>query len=100
MTREDLTRYHATFAEPLHVELPAGTVYNTDAPTQGLASLMILALFDRLGVREAETFEHIHGLIEATKRAFACATASSPIRTTSRMRLDRCLSRVSLLARR
>src|SRR5665647_834367 len=31
---------------------------------------MILALFDRLRVSKAESFEHIHGLIEATKRAF------------------------------
>jgi len=30
---------------------------------------MILALFDRLGVTEAESFDHIHGLVEATKRA-------------------------------
>ena len=67
--RGDITRYDATFADPLQVELPAGTVYNTDAPTQGVASLMILALFARLGVTEAEGFDHIHGLIEATKRA-------------------------------
>ena len=51
------------------VHLPAGTVYNTDAPTQGIASLMILALFARLRVTEAESFDHIHGLVEATKRA-------------------------------
>src|SRR6185369_6665208 len=35
-----------------------------------LASLMILALFDRLRVAQAESFEHIHGIVEATKRAF------------------------------
>ena len=69
VTREDLNRYEATIAEPLRVDLRAGTVYNTGAPTQGLASLMILALFDRLGVTEAESFDHIHGLVEATKRA-------------------------------
>jgi gamma-glutamyltranspeptidase/glutathione hydrolase len=69
LTREDLTRYRATLAEPLRVELPEGTVYNTDAPTQGVASLMILALFARLSVTEAEGFDHIHGLVEATKRA-------------------------------
>ncbi|MGA2816932.1 MAG: gamma-glutamyltransferase [Xanthobacteraceae bacterium] len=69
VTREDVTRYSATLAEPLHVELPAGTIYNTDAPTQGVASLMILALFARLGVTEAEGFDHVHGLVEATKRA-------------------------------
>jgi gamma-glutamyltranspeptidase len=63
-----LERYKATHAEPLRVTLPSGTVYNTDAPTQGVVSLMILALFARLGVREAEGFDHIHGLVEATKR--------------------------------
>ncbi len=31
---------------------------------------MILAMFDRLGVTQAEGFDHIHGLIEATKQAF------------------------------
>ena len=30
---------------------------------------MILALFARLGVTKAESFNHIHGLVEATKRA-------------------------------
>jgi len=70
VTRQDLERYRATLAEPLRVALPSGTVYNTDAPTQGVASLMILALFARLNVRQAEGFDHVHGLVEATKRAF------------------------------
>jgi len=69
VTRHDLERYHARLAEPLRIDLPAGTVFNTDAPTQGVVSLMILALFARLGVTKAEGFEHIHGLVEATKRA-------------------------------
>jgi len=69
VTREDLTRYRATLREPLQLNLPIGSIYNTDAPTQGIVSLMILALFERLDVKEAESFEHIHLLIEATKRA-------------------------------
>jgi oxamate amidohydrolase len=69
VTREDLRRYEAKLAEPLRADLASGTVYNTDAPTQGVVSLMILALFDRLGVTEPESFDHIHGLVEATKRA-------------------------------
>jgi oxamate amidohydrolase len=32
--------------------------------------LIILALFERLRVPEGEGFDHIHGLVEATKRAF------------------------------
>jgi gamma-glutamyltranspeptidase/glutathione hydrolase len=51
------------------VVLGAGTIYNTPPPTQGLASLVMLALFDRLRVAEAEGFDHVHGLIEAAKRA-------------------------------
>jgi gamma-glutamyltranspeptidase/glutathione hydrolase len=69
VSRTDLERYQATLAEPLHLSLASGTLFNTDAPTQGAASLMILALFARLGVREAEGFDHVHGLVEATKRA-------------------------------
>ncbi len=70
VTREDLIRYKAAVAEPLSVKLAAGTAYNTPPPTQGLASLIILALFERLGVTQAEGFDHIHGIVEATKRAF------------------------------
>lgn len=68
--RADLERCRATIAAPLSVALDAGTLYNSPPPTQGLASLMILALFERLGVKEPEGFDHIHGLVEATKRAF------------------------------
>ena len=52
------------------MKLNAGTVFNTPPPTQGLASLLILALYERLRVAEAESFEFAHGLVECTKRAF------------------------------
>jgi len=70
VTRVDLENYRATVEEPLSVQTSAGTLYNSSPPTQGLASLMILAMFDRLRVAQADDFGHIHGLIEATKRAF------------------------------
>jgi gamma-glutamyltranspeptidase/glutathione hydrolase len=70
VTRADLENYRAAVAEPLSVTTQAGTLHNTPPPTQGLASLIILALFDRLRVAKAEGFEHIHGIVEATKRAF------------------------------
>lgn len=70
VTRADLEKFHAVVAEPLSVRIEAGTLTNSPPPTQGLASLMILALFDRLRVAQAESFEHIHGLVECTKRAF------------------------------
>ncbi len=70
VTRDDLARYSAVVTEPLSVKLNVGTAYNTPPPTQGLASLIILALFERLRVSQGESFAHIHGLVEATKRAF------------------------------
>ncbi|HTS41632.1 MAG TPA: gamma-glutamyltransferase [Xanthobacteraceae bacterium] len=70
VTRADLARYRAAVTEPLSVGLRTGTLYNSPPPTQGLASLMILALFERLRVAHAESFDHVHGLVEATKRAF------------------------------
>ncbi|HMK71616.1 MAG TPA: gamma-glutamyltransferase [Xanthobacteraceae bacterium] len=91
LTREDLTRYRAALAEPLHVELPDATVYNTDAPTQGIASLLILALFARLGVTEAEGFDHIHGLVEATKRALRVRDRVVTDPNALAHALDRCL---------
>src|SRR5512144_834533 len=71
VTRGDLERCRASLAEPLSVALETGTAFNAPPPTQGLASLVILALFQRLRVPDAEGFDHVHGLIEATKRAFA-----------------------------
>lgn len=66
----DLERHRALMVDPLAVALTQGTAYGMPPPTQGLASMMILGLYDRLGVPEAEGFDYIHGLIEATKQAF------------------------------
>jgi gamma-glutamyltranspeptidase/glutathione hydrolase len=71
VTRADLARCRAEVAEPLAASIEAGTLHNTPPPTQGLASLMILALFDRLRVTEADGFEYVHLLTEATKRALS-----------------------------
>ena len=66
----DLAAHEARLVEPLSVACGDAQLFNFPPPTQGLASLMILALFARLGVTQAEGFAHIHGLIEATKQAF------------------------------
>jgi len=66
----DLERHRALTVAPLAVRLTHGTAYGMPPPTQGLASMMILGLFDRLGVQEAEGFDYVHGLVEATKQAF------------------------------
>ncbi|MCB1500612.1 MAG: gamma-glutamyltransferase [Bauldia sp.] len=70
VTRADLAAQRASLVTPLSVEASGGTVFNLPPPTQGVASLIILGLFDRLKVKRAESFEHIHGLIEAAKRAW------------------------------
>jgi oxamate amidohydrolase len=67
----DLQRHQASRVAPLAVELSVGTAYNLPPPTQGLASLMIVALFDRLRAGVApDSFDHVHRLVEATKQAF------------------------------
>jgi len=67
----DLEAWRARRIAPLLVNLPCGTVWNLPPPTQGLASLMILGIFARLEVGVPDGFAHVHGLVEATKRAFA-----------------------------
>jgi len=71
VTRADLERYDAAWREPLCLRLAGATLYNTPAPTQGLASLILLGLYERLGVKSLDGFAHAHGLIEAAKRAMA-----------------------------
>lgn len=66
---EDLARHRGMRRRPLSLGLPGATLFNTAPPTQGLASLVLLGLFQRLGVTEAEGFDHVHGLIEAAKIA-------------------------------
>lgn len=71
VTEEDLACHKARRVAPLRLQLKDGTsVGNLPPPTQGLASLMILGLFDRLDVNEPEGFAFVHGLVEATKQAF------------------------------
>ncbi|MBU0795429.1 MAG: gamma-glutamyltransferase, partial [Alphaproteobacteria bacterium] len=67
---EDLQRHRASTPAPLSISVSGARLFNTAPPTQGLAALLILALFDRLPPSEAESFAHVHGLVEATKQAF------------------------------
>ena len=66
----DLAAHAATRPAPLHVPISGATLYNSAPPTQGFASLLILALFDRLKADRVDGFDHVHGLVEATKQAF------------------------------
>jgi gamma-glutamyltranspeptidase len=70
VARADLTAHRASTPAALSVRVAGATLYNTAPPTQGIASLLILALFDRLAATACDGFDHVHGLVEATKRAF------------------------------
>ena len=67
---QDFRRYQAKWVEPLSVDTSIARLYNLPAPTQGLASLMILALFDRVKQQANNEAQSIHLLVECTKRAF------------------------------
>lgn len=66
----DLSSHKAQQRAPLSVKVRCGQLFNFPPPTQGLASLMILALFDRLEITTADDFKYLHGIVEATKQAF------------------------------
>jgi oxamate amidohydrolase len=66
----DFEAHRAQTVKPLSVRLNGGTIYNLPPPTQGLSSLMILGILERLPKTAPESFEWVHGLIEATKQAF------------------------------
>ena len=71
VTRGDLEAFRARLVEPLSTRLDGVTLYAFPPPTQGLAALLILGIYGRLGVKRSDSVEHHHGLIEAVKRAFA-----------------------------
>ena len=67
----DLAAHEATVSVPLRAAIRGATLYNHAPPTQGIASLLILAIYDRLlSEGQVDIFPHVHGLIEATKQAF------------------------------
>ena len=66
----DLGTHLATRPDALTARIRGAQLWNSAPPTQGFASLLILALFDRLQADRADGFAHVHGLVEATKQAF------------------------------
>jgi len=66
----DFECHQAKVMSPLTVKTSKGQLYNFGAPTQGLASLLILAIYDRLASQAKDEVDHIHLLVEATKQAF------------------------------
>lgn len=67
---EDLARHRGMRRRPLSLPLAGGTLFNTAPPTQGLASLILLGVFQRLGAVQPDEAAWIHALVEATKIAY------------------------------
>jgi gamma-glutamyltranspeptidase len=70
MQLSDFETYQAQQVKPLSVNTSVGKLYNLPAPTQGIASLIILALFDKVQHQAKTEAEFIHLLVECTKQAF------------------------------
>ncbi len=71
LSAADFEDQRAAVGRPLQLALPMAEIFNCGPPSQGLASLLILGIFSRLKVAEADTFAYVHGLVESTKLAFA-----------------------------
>jgi len=70
LRKSDFIRHRALTPDPLSLKVAGHTVYNMPPPTQGLASLLLLGVYDRLGITQGETLEYVHAIVEATKCAF------------------------------
>ena len=68
----DLESHRAQWREPLALRHSLGTVYNLPPPTQGLASLLILGILDRLPLAKTDPLgaDYVHLCVEAVKQAF------------------------------
>lgn len=70
VTLDDLQRHHARRPQPLRLQHQHGELWNLAPPTQGLVSLAILGITDRLNMAEADEAQTVHRIAEATKLAF------------------------------
>ncbi len=69
----DLEAHRGEWREPLALEHSLGRLYNLPPPTQGLVSLLILGILDRLDIGSVDpaSADYVHLCVEAVKQAFA-----------------------------
>lgn len=78
LTAADLAAQHGLITTPLEVAVSGARLYNTPPPSQGVASLLILGIYDalcaargyRANAAERDGFALVHDLVECTKQAF------------------------------
>jgi len=68
----DLAAYRARRVTPLELPHSIARLYNMRPPTQGILSLAILGICDRLGIAALapDSADSVHLIVEATKQAF------------------------------
>ena len=66
----DLESHRSEAVPPLSLEVAGHRLYNMPPPTQGLASLLVLALYAPRQAASADSFDFVHRLVECTKAAF------------------------------
>jgi gamma-glutamyltranspeptidase/glutathione hydrolase len=73
----DFTVHRAKSVTPLCLPHSVGTVYNMPPPTQGLVSLLIVGMLDRVLTADMDPLgaDYVHACVEATKLAFAIRDA-------------------------
>lgn len=73
LVRADLQAHRALRRDPLVLRHRHGRVYNMPPPTQGLVSLIILGLLDRLDIDRYDPLsaDYVHAAAESVKQAFA-----------------------------
>jgi oxamate amidohydrolase len=72
LTLADLEAHRAEWRAPLALRHSHGMLYNMPPPTQGVVSLLILGILDRLGVERVDPAgaDYVHLCVEAVKQAF------------------------------
>lgn len=70
ITESDLANYSPVRRTPLRLLHEYGEIFNLPPPTQGLVSLSILAMLDKLRISGQHEGQFIHTTVEATKQAF------------------------------
>ncbi len=88
---EDLRSHQASLVDPLTLNAHGARLHNMVPPSQGVVSLMILGLMERmLKVHDwrqgAESAEFVHAQVEATKRAFKVRDAHVTDRAFMKLR--------------
>jgi len=68
----DLESHRAQWRDPLVLEHSLGRLYNMPPPTQGLVSLLILGILDRLDIGKLDPAgaDYVHLCVESVKQAF------------------------------